>query len=110
MFGIPQKGETANFEQTLATWEAQRAAFSDISIIYEDQISKGNKVVGRYRVKVTHTGDLGGLPATGNTIEIGGIEIIRIENGRIVEIWEAIDWLDFYQQLGFELKPKETKK
>jgi limonene-1,2-epoxide hydrolase len=36
--------------------------------------------------------------------------IIRIENGKIVEMREEFDVLGLYQQLGMELKPKEGEK
>jgi len=58
----------------------------------------------------THQGEFQGIPATGNKVEISGIIISRIENGKIVEEREDWDLLGFMQQLGLELKPKEVKK
>ena len=49
------------------------------------------------------------IPPTGNKVEVGGIDIIRIENGKIVEDWEDADVLGWMMQLGMELKPKEEK-
>ena len=40
-------------------------------------------------------------------VEVGGIAINRIENGKIVEDWEEADMFGWMQQLGMELKPKE---
>ena len=39
-----------------------------------------------------------------------GILISRIVNGKVVEQREEFDLLGFMQQLGMELKPKETEK
>ena len=89
--------------------EQHKTAFPDMTIIKEDVIVKGDKVITRYTLRGTHTGDVEGIPATGNKIEFSGIEIIRIENGKIVKSWEENNLLRFYQQLGMELKPKEEK-
>jgi len=58
---------------------------------------------------MTHTGEFQGIPATGNTIEITAIKIVRVENGKIIESWEVGDTLAYALQLGMELKPKEEK-
>ncbi len=48
----------------------------------------------------TQTGPFGGLPPTGKKVKVSGIDIIRIENGKIVEHWEATDNLGLLEQLG----------
>jgi predicted ester cyclase len=50
------------------------------------------------------------LAPTGNKLVLGGIEILRFENGKIVESWEALNYLSLFVALGFELKPKQVKK
>ncbi|NIO47896.1 MAG: hypothetical protein GTN73_00440 [Candidatus Aminicenantes bacterium] len=90
--------------------EQHKTAFPDMTFINEDVIVKGDKVITRYALRGTHTGDVEGIPATGNKIEFSGIEIIRIENRKIAESWEENNLLRFYQQLGMELKPKEGEK
>jgi len=90
--------------------EQLKISFPDMTFINEDVIIKGDKVITRFAFSGTHTGDVEGIPATGNEIEVQGIEIIRIENGKIVESWKVLNVLRLYQQLGFELKPKEEEK
>jgi steroid delta-isomerase-like uncharacterized protein len=85
-------------------------AFPDRIFSVEDILAKGDKVVSRYIFKGTHEGDIEGLPATGKKIEYPGIEIFRVENGKIVESWDVQDTLSLNQQLGMELKPKEVEK
>ena len=85
------------------------AMYPDRTFVNEDVIVKGDKIVTRYTFSGTHEGDIEGFPATGNKIETTGIEILRVENGKIIESWEAGDMLSLYQQLGYELKKKEEK-
>jgi predicted ester cyclase len=88
-------------------WE--EATYPDKIVSTKDLILKGDKVVSRYIIKGTHEGEREGIPAKGKKVEMEGIIIDRIENGKIVETWEVADLLSLYKQLGMELKPKEEK-
>jgi steroid delta-isomerase-like uncharacterized protein len=100
-------GQNVSLEQMIELLKSQMVAFPDRNFSVEDILAKGDKIALRYTNKGTHEGDVEGFPATGNKFEITGIEIYRVENGKIVESWEANDSLGFYQQLGFELTPKK---
>ncbi|OLS99820.1 hypothetical protein BJF90_37980 [Pseudonocardia sp. CNS-004] len=45
-------------------------------------------------------GPLMGVPPSGRTLVIDGINIFRIEDGRIVERWGRLDELGLLRQLG----------
>ena len=78
-----------------------RIAFPDMRITtIEDEIVSQDKVVFRWTTRCTHMGDFYGMPPTGNTIEYGGIDIIRFEKGRIVELWSQMDKLSLRRQLN----------
>ena len=85
-------------------------AFPDITFSIEELIAVEDRVISRFIVRGTHTGEFQGIPATGNKIEVSAIVIARIENGKIVENKEEYDLLGMMQQLGMELKPKEGEK
>jgi predicted ester cyclase len=48
----------------------------------------------------THAGEFMGIPATGRRVTLAGIDISRIEDGRIAEHWIQCDMLGFLEQLG----------
>jgi len=102
-------GGHLSLEESIKSLEQQIAMLTGRTIIDQDTIAKGDKVIARYIFRGTHEMDTEGLPATGNTIEVNGIKIVRIENGKIVESWEVPDTLAYALQLGMELKPKEEK-
>ena len=77
-----------------------RSGFIDLRITEEDFIAEGDKVVGRFIAQGTHQGDFMGVRATGNTISISGINIMRIADGKIVEHWVNYDALGLMQQIG----------
>jgi predicted ester cyclase len=103
-------GQTFSLEQAIDTLKGNMAIFSGFTIIAEDVIARGDRVAVRYLMKVTHTGDGLGVPATGKKAETTGLEILRFENGKIAEAWSEEDVLGLLTQLGFELKPIEEKK
>jgi len=84
-----------------------RFAFSDIEDIVEDMIGEGDRVVTRWTLRVTHTGEFRGIPATGKRITITGIGIFRFsEEGKVVESWDSLDQLGMLRQLGVIPEPE----
>ena len=76
----------------------------DYHTAIEDLIAEGDKVVARVTITGTHTGDFYGIPATGKRINVSGIYIVRIENGKIVEHWGEENGVTVLRQLGFKIK------
>lgn len=105
--GYSPSGEGSSLEGVLENLKRQKIMFPDMTNVSKDAFAKGDLVVSRYMTKGTHTGGVEGFPATGKEFEFGSIMITRIEEGKIKESWVVPDLLTFYQQLGFELKPKE---
>jgi len=97
-------------EEAIEKARRLHTAFPDISFSIKEIIAVGDKVISRYTMRGTHQGEFAGIPATGHKIEISGIMIGRIENGKIVEEREEMDMLGLYMQLGMELKPIAEKK
>jgi steroid delta-isomerase-like uncharacterized protein len=86
--------------------EAFRRAFPDLRVTTEDLVAEGDRVVLRWTARGTHKGDLGGIPPTGKEATLKGIDILRIENGRIAERWAEYDNLGLMQQLGVVPTPE----
>ena len=94
-----------------ASMELYRSAFSGLHVRIDDQIAEDAKVVTRWTASGRHDGDLFGMPATGKDVEFTGIDIDRIENGRIVEEWTNWDTLGLMYQLGVipEVSPQASE-
>ncbi len=75
-------------------------AFPDLHITVEDLIAEGDKIVGRVTLTGTHQGELMGIPATGKKVSFSEILIVRISNGKVVELSEVADTMSMMQQLG----------
>jgi len=83
------------------TW---RDAFPDFHFKLEDMIVQGNKVVMRIPFTGTHMGKFWGLEPTGKKISVTETLILRIEAGRIADMWEDYDEYGMRIQLGL-IKP-----
>jgi steroid delta-isomerase-like uncharacterized protein len=82
-----------------------RAAFEHLNVTIEDMIAEGDKVTARFTAHGTHKGDFMGLQATGKPITMTGIEIFRIKDGKIIELWGEANLLGLMQQLGIFPSP-----
>ena len=78
-----------------------RNAFpTDSQITHDDTIASGDKVVIRWRASGVQNGELFGVPPTGKRVEFSGIDVFRIADGKLVELWQNWDQLGLLQQLG----------
>jgi len=84
-------------------------AFPDFTHTIEDMIAKGDKVAARCTVRGTHEGEFQGIPPTGKKIEYGSLQLWKIKEGKVAELWVQADMLMMMGQLGMELKPREEK-
>jgi steroid delta-isomerase-like uncharacterized protein len=78
-----------------------RAAFPDLSLVVDDVVASGDKVVVRATARGTNDGEFMGMPATGKRIDIPLIDIHRFgDDGLAREHWGVVDTLAMMQQLG----------
>ena len=83
-----------------------RAAFEHLNVTIEDMIAEGNNVAVRFTARGVHKGDFMNLSATGKPITMTGIEIFRIKDGKITEIWGEANLFGLMQQLGIISAPR----
>jgi steroid delta-isomerase-like uncharacterized protein len=67
------------------------AAFPDLGYAFDHFIADGDHVVERYTASGTQRGPFGGLPPSGRAATWTGINIFRVECGRIAEVWSEVD-------------------
>jgi predicted ester cyclase len=106
----PTSGETRGIEGAKQFAATYREAFPDLENTIEDMVAEGDRVVVRFRARGTHQGETEAFgPPTGNRMEITGITIKRLSEGKIVEAWTNFDALGMMQQLGHIPSPEEAQ-
>jgi len=76
------------------------AAFHGLHVTIDDIMADGNKVIARFTARGTHNGEFMSVPPTGKTITLTAIEIFRVKDGKIVELWGEVTMRGLMQQLG----------
>jgi ketosteroid isomerase-like protein len=77
-----------------------RAAFHGLYVTIDDIMADGDKVIARFTARGTHNGDFMGVSPTGKAITLTAIEIFRVREGKIAELWGEVNLMGLMQQLG----------
>jgi steroid delta-isomerase-like uncharacterized protein len=87
----------ASFHQLLGLFDA---AFPHHRVVVEAVIAEGDFVTVLHTHYATHTGQFMFLGPTGKSVVVNGLELFRVVDGRIVEIWRKDDDVSLLMQLG----------
>ena len=82
--------------------------FSDINFSVIDVFGQNNKILKHWRFKGRHTGDFFGIPATGKQVNIEGVTLVKMKDGKIAEEQDFMDNSVMMQQLGLESNAKNV--
>ena len=66
--------------------------------------------MNRWTARGTHEGEFQGIAATSNRIEVTGIDIVRIAEGKLAEGWVELDGLGWLQQLRAIPAPGQSEE
>ncbi len=75
-------------------------AFPDWRWDIEDMLAVDDKVITRYVARGTHRGEFLGAGPAGREVALTGINISRLQGGKIVGSWGNSDQLGWMRQIG----------
>jgi steroid delta-isomerase-like uncharacterized protein len=87
----------AGFKQKVAGF---KALFPDLEEDLQEIVASGETVATRWAVTGALQQEFMGIPATGQTIRVEGMNFYRLKDGRVTDIWTQFDGLSLMQQLG----------
>jgi predicted ester cyclase len=76
------------------------AVFPDACVHAEDMIEINDKVALRFTMTGTHRAPFLGMNATGRSIRLPGMTILRFTGSKCIERWSVTDSLSLLAQLG----------
>lgn len=91
------------FRQLMAMFDT---AFPHHRVTIEQVIADGDYVAVLHTHSATHTGPFMGMPPTGKTALVNGLELFRVTGQRIVEFWRKDDDISLLMQLGLFPAPQ----
>jgi nogalonic acid methyl ester cyclase/aklanonic acid methyl ester cyclase len=97
---IPGREKLRGSEAFVNIVKSLRAALSELHYKEQEIIASNDKVVSIMIVTGKHTGDLFGIPPTGNNFSYQAAHFYAIADGKIVEHKAFRDDLRFMMQLG----------
>ena len=83
------------------------SSFPDRRVSIEDLFGEGDRVACRFIQTATHQVEVYGVPPTGKKLTWTGIDIFRIADGKIQELWPNIDSLRMMEDLGVVPKGRQ---
>jgi steroid delta-isomerase-like uncharacterized protein len=83
-----------------AFYDQMHASFSEFQFTLHDVVGTGPTGAARWTMRLRHTGDGAGVPATGKAIAVSGMTFIEVADGRIVAGWNEWDRATLLQAIG----------
>lgn len=80
-----------------------RTAMPDLRMKLHAVLATGDRGVDLWTLTGTHSAPLFGVAATGRQVRFSGIDMVRVADGRIAEIWHVEEMVQFADQLGVAL-------
>jgi predicted ester cyclase len=101
--GAPANAKGPDFVRAQA--EQSLAGMPDLTFELLRTVAEGDLVTLHWKARGTGSAQLVGGAAEGKKIEIEGISIFRMQDGKIAESWDLVDRLALLQQAGFRIAP-----
>jgi len=93
--GFPQ-----GIEGVRLFFSAFREGMPDVEVRIDEIVAEDDRAAVATRIEGTHTGTLMGIEPTGRRISVRGIDMVRVEDGRIVEHHGLTDTVGLMCQLS----------
>lgn len=97
--------QTMDRDAYLAVIEDFERTFSPSQVTIHFQVAEGDKVSTMWSNTITFSSEFMGVEPTNQQYTYHGIQIDRIEDGRIVESWVNWDKFDLFNDLGLVTLP-----
>jgi predicted ester cyclase len=100
---IQHSGRSANgLAAQIENFRTIFARMPDVEARVEDRIIQCDKIVARMTFSATHTQAMQGIAPTGRRFTLRTIDIWRVENGKLAEHWDVVDYAGLQKQLRGE--------
>ena len=96
----PSPGQVPGGASVQQTLTMLHAAFEPLQFDCHEYLPANDRVVVRFTMRGIHRQPFLGVPASGKTIAMDGVDIFRIAHAKIAEAWVVLDRYGFLQQTG----------
>ena len=97
---VTAQGDVEGIDAFRAYYNNYLTGFSDAQFKFIDTFGQGDKIVKHWNFKGTHDGELFGIPATNNKVDISGTTLVWMKEGKVFKEQDFFDNHSFLSQLG----------
>lgn len=94
-------GFTFTKDEYIGFMQDMKAAFSNLQMEFPNVLVDGDQVSVRFVSTAVNTGSFMGAPANKRNLEVHGIFIRQVKNGKVMREWQTTDLLGVMKQIGF---------
>ena len=95
-------------EAVKAYYQNFLTGFSEIKFTAVNVFGQGDNIAKHWNFQGKHTGDFFGIPASGKTVNIDGVTLVKMKDGKIAQEQDFMDNMAFMQQLGIVSSPENV--
>ena len=88
-------------DEYIGFMQDMKAAFSNLKMEFPHIVVDGDSVSVRFISTAINTGKFMGAPANNKNLEINGIFIRKVKDGKVMREWQTTDLLGVMKQIGF---------
>jgi len=88
-------------DEYIGFMQDMKAAFSGLKMEFPHILVDGDLASIRFISTAVNTGKFMGAPANNRNLEVNGIFIRKVKNGKVMQEWQTTDLLGVMKQIGF---------
>jgi steroid delta-isomerase-like uncharacterized protein len=88
-------------DEYIGFMQDMKAAFSNLKMVFPAIVEDANMVSIRFISTAVNTGSFMGAPANKKNLEINGIFMRKVKDGKVMQEWQTTDLLGVMTQIGF---------
>jgi len=88
-------------DEYIGFMQDMKAAFSNLKMEFPHIVVDGDTASIRFISRAVNTGKFMGAPANKKNLEINGIFIRKVKDGKVMQEWQSTDLLGVMKQIGF---------
>ena len=88
-------------DEYIGFMQDMKAAFSDLKMVFPNIVVDGDMTSIRFISTAVNTGSFMGAPANKKNLEIHGIFMRKVKDGKVMQEWQTTDLLGVMKQIGF---------
>jgi steroid delta-isomerase-like uncharacterized protein len=88
-------------DEYIGFMQDMKAAFSNLKMVFPAIVEDANMVSIQFISTAVNTGSFMGAPANKKNLEINGIFMRKVKDGKVMQEWQTTDLLGVMTQIGF---------